>query len=82
MPTADERVLPGGTAYLTDVGMCGCYDSVIGLDTEKAIRRFVDKLPERFDTAEGRATLCGALIDIDSANGKATAIRRVSVAED
>jgi metallophosphoesterase (TIGR00282 family) len=82
VPTADERVLPGGTAYLTDVGMCGCYDSVIGLDTEKAIRRFVDKLPERFDTAEGRATLCGALIDIDSANGKATAIRRVSVAED
>lgn len=82
VPTADERLLPGGTAYLTDVGMCGCYESVIGLDTSKALRRFVEKLPERYDTAEGKATLCGALIDIDAASGKATAIRRVSIAED
>lgn len=82
VPTADERVLPGGTAYLTDVGMCGCYESVIGLDTAKAIGRFVNKLPERYDTAEGKATLCGALIDIDPGSGKATAIRRVSASED
>jgi len=81
VPTADERLLPGGTAYLTDVGMCGCYDSVIGLDTAKAIRRFVDKLPERYDIADGRATLCGALIDIDAIDGKATAIRRISMSE-
>ncbi len=82
VPTADERILPGGTAYLTDVGMCGCYDSVIGLDITKSIGRFVNKVPERYDTAEGRATLCGVLIDIDAGSGRATAIRRVSVTED
>jgi hypothetical protein len=82
VPTADERLLPNGTAYLTDAGMCGCYDSVIGLDTAKALRRFVDKLPERFDTAEGRGTVAGALVDIDPASGRARAIRRVQAGED
>jgi hypothetical protein len=81
VPTADERILPHGTAYITDVGMTGCYDSVIGLDTPKAIRRFTHKLPERFDPAEGKGTLCGVLLDIDDASGKARAIRRVRVDE-
>jgi hypothetical protein len=81
VPTADERVLPQGTAYITDVGMCGCYDSVIGLDTQKAIKRFTHKLPERFDPAEGPGSLCGVLIDIDEANGKSRSIQRIRVEE-
>jgi 2',3'-cyclic-nucleotide 2'-phosphodiesterase len=82
VPTADERVLPGGTAYISDVGMTGTYDSVIGLDTKKALRRFIQKMPERFDPAEGRATLCGVIIDIDETTGKSRSIRRVAVSED
>ncbi|HEX9625922.1 MAG TPA: TIGR00282 family metallophosphoesterase [Acidiferrobacterales bacterium] len=81
VPTADERVLPGGTAYITDVGMTGCYDSVIGMDKEKVLRRFVRKLPERFEAAEGPGTLCAVLVDIDERTGRSRAIRRISVAE-
>lgn len=81
IPTADERVLPKGTAYITDVGMAGCYDSVIGLDTQKALKRLVQKLPERFDVAEGKGTLCGVVIDIDEATGRARSIRRLALEE-
>ena len=81
VPTADERVLPKGTAYITDVGMTGCYESVIGLDTQTALKRLVQKLPERFDTAEGRGTLCGVIIDIDEATGKSRSIRRLALDE-
>jgi 2',3'-cyclic-nucleotide 2'-phosphodiesterase len=82
VPTADERVLPRGTAYITDVGMTGTYDSVIGLDTKKALRRFIQKMPERFEPAEGPATLCGVLIDVDESTGRSRAIRRITVVED
>lgn len=82
VPTADERVLPGGTAYITDVGMAGCYDSVIGLDTRKALKRFVQKLPERFEAAEGKGTLCAVVIDIDDTSGKSRSIQRLSLTED
>jgi 2',3'-cyclic-nucleotide 2'-phosphodiesterase len=82
VPTADERVLPGGTAYISDVGMTGTYDSVIGLDIKKALRRFIQKMPERFDAAEGRATLCGVLVDIDDDSGRSRSIRRIAVNED
>lgn len=81
VPTADERVLPRGTAYITDVGMTGTYDSVIGLDTGKALKRFRHKLPQRFDPAEGRATLCGVVIDIDEASGRSRSIRRLRIDE-
>lgn len=81
VPTADERILPGGTAYISDVGMAGCYHSVIGLEIQKTIKRMVHKLPERFDTAEGEATLCGVLIDIDPASGKSLSIRRLALDE-
>ena len=82
VPTADERVLPNGTAYISDAGMTGCYDSVIGMDKDKALRRFVQKLPERHEVAEGRATLCGVVIEIDAASGKSKNIRRISITEE
>lgn len=80
VPTADERILPGGTAYISDVGMSGCYDSVIGMDKDKALKRFVGKLPERHEVAEGVGTLCAVILDID-ASGKARAIRRIALRE-
>lgn len=74
--TADERLLPGGTAFITDAGMCGPVDSVIGLDKDVAIRRFVSRMPSRSEVARGRVALHGVLIDVDPATGRATAIRR------
>ncbi len=82
VPTADERILPNGTAYLTDVGMTGCYDSVIGLDVGKSLKRFVHKLPECFDVAEGPATLCAALINVDPVTGLARNIERLRIEEE
>ncbi len=81
VPTADERVFPKGTGYITDVGMTGCYDSVIGMDTEKSLKRFVQKLPERFEVAEGIGTICGVLLDINEQTGLCRAITRVRVSE-
>jgi metallophosphoesterase (TIGR00282 family) len=77
--TADERILPGGTAYLTDLGMTGPIDSVIGMKRDIVIPRFTSLLPARFEVADGDAQLCAALIDIDTETGNATAIRRVQV---
>ena len=75
VPTSDERVLPGGTAYQTDVGMCGDYDSVIGMDYEEPLRRFLKKVPgERFTPAEGAATLSGLAVEVDDTTGLATAV--------
>ncbi|HEV7997865.1 MAG TPA: YmdB family metallophosphoesterase, partial [Stellaceae bacterium] len=66
VPTADAQILPGGTAYQTDAGMCGDYDSVIGLQKAPAVRRFVTKMPgERPQVADGEATLCGILLETD-----------------
>jgi metallophosphoesterase (TIGR00282 family) len=77
VPTADERILPGGTAYLTDAGMTGPYDSVIGVEKEMAIKRFLTQTPHRFTTATGDPRLSGAIITIDDATGRALAIERV-----
>ncbi len=75
VPTADHRLLPGGTAYITDLGMCGDYDSIIGMQKEAATVRFWRKLPvERLHPAEGEATLCGVVVDTDDATGLATRI--------
>ncbi len=79
--TADERILPGGTAYLTDAGMTGVSESVIGVRPEMAIRRFLTQIPNRFKPAEGKATLCGALIEADETNGRATRIERLQRTE-
>ena len=79
--TADERILPGGTAYLTDAGMTGVSESVIGVRPEMAIRRFLTQIPNRFKPAEGKATLCGVLIDADETSGRATRIERLQRTE-
>jgi hypothetical protein len=75
--TADERILPGGTADLTDVGMCGPMDSVIGVRRELVIRRFLTQMPVKFEVASGPVVVQGALVDIDPVSGRATALRRV-----
>jgi len=75
VPTADFRILARGTAYMTDVGMCGDYDSVIGMRKEGSVARFVTKVPgDRLEVAEGEATLCAVLIETDDATGFAREI--------
>lgn len=75
VPTADHQILPGGTAYLTDAGMCGDYNSVIGMDKAEPLQRFLNKLPvERMRPAEGAATLCGVAVETDDSTGLATMI--------
>ncbi|MBV1838784.1 TIGR00282 family metallophosphoesterase [Acetobacter estunensis] len=75
-PTADHRILPGGTAFQSDAGMCGDYDSIIGMQKDAAVSRFVRKMPgERLQPAEGPATVCGLLVETDDATGLA---RRVA----
>ena len=80
VPTADAQVLPGGTAYQTDIGMCGDYDSVIGMKKEIAIAKFRKKVPsERLEPATGEATACAVLVETDDATGLATDIRPVRI---
>jgi 2',3'-cyclic-nucleotide 2'-phosphodiesterase len=75
IPTADAQILPGGTAYQTDAGMCGDYDSVIGMEKEEPVNRFVTKLRGgRFGAAQGTPTVCGVMVETDNATGKALAI--------
>jgi 2',3'-cyclic-nucleotide 2'-phosphodiesterase len=79
-PTADHQILPGGTGYLTDAGMSGDYDSVIGMDKAEPLNRFLRKLPvERFKPAEGPATVCGVAVETDDRTGFATAIAPIRV---
>ncbi|OIO39184.1 MAG: metallophosphoesterase, partial [Candidatus Omnitrophica bacterium CG1_02_49_10] len=75
--TADEKILPKGTAYITDAGMTGPYDSVIGRRKECVLERFITQLPVKFEMAEGDVMLCGVVIDIDEKSGKARSIERV-----
>ena len=77
--TADERLLPKGTAYITDLGMTGPVNSVIGVDPELAIGRFVSQMPNRFEPAKGPAALHGAVIRIDPETGRGLSIERLSV---
>lgn len=80
IPTADAQVLPKGTAYQTDAGMCGDYDSVIGMKKEAAIAKFVRKIPgERLSPADGDGTLCGVYVETDDRTGLATRISPVRV---
>lgn len=75
--TADNRILPGGSAYITDVGMTGPYDSVIGMNKESSLRRFIFQTPQKHTTAEDDLRLAGAFLEINTANGKATKIERI-----
>jgi metallophosphoesterase (TIGR00282 family) len=77
VPTADERVLPGGTAYISDAGMCGPEDSIIGMEIESALRRFRTQMPVRFRVADGKAVFNGVVIDIDEETGRARSIARI-----
>ena len=76
VPTADERVLPNGTAYITDVGMTGPHDSVIGMEKGPIIKRFLDGLPARFEVATGDIQMNAVLIEVDSLSGRAVSIAR------
>jgi metallophosphoesterase (TIGR00282 family) len=77
VPTADERVLPQGTAYITDVGMTGPYDSVIGIKKETILEKFLTQMPARFEPAEGDARLSAVLIRADTESGRALSIERL-----
>lgn len=76
---ADERVLPNGTAYITDVGMTGPHESVIGMDRNAMVKRFLDSLPARFEVAAGDVRLNGVIVDVDETTGRARSIARVRV---
>jgi metallophosphoesterase (TIGR00282 family) len=80
--TADERMLPGGTAYITDVGMTGPRDSVIGVKKEIALGRFLTMLPNKFEPATGAMELQGVIVEVDEGTGMSTGIRRVKMGLD
>lgn len=80
--TADERVLPKGTAYLTDLGMTGSYAGVIGMDTADVITRFTSVIGKRAEHAKGEARICGAIVDIDETTGRARSIERLNLAHE
>jgi 2',3'-cyclic-nucleotide 2'-phosphodiesterase len=79
--TADERILPNGTAYITDAGMTGPHDSIIGMEREPSLARFLNGMPSRYEPATGNPRLNGVLLDADDKTGRATGIRRVSYSE-
>lgn len=81
IPTADERVLPGGTAYQTDVGMSGPYDSVIGVETDLVLKKFLTGMPGKFEAAKGNPRMCATLVGCDESTGKAWKIQRIALGE-
>ena len=78
IPTADERILPQGTAFITDVGMTGPYDSVIGRRVDQILERFLSNIPNRSEVAEGNIQLRGLLVEVNPTTGKATAVERIT----
>jgi 2',3'-cyclic-nucleotide 2'-phosphodiesterase len=79
VPTADEEILPGGTGYLSDIGMTGPYASVIGLEPEQSVKKFVTNRPTPYRIAEGNLQVRGILVDIDDETGRARAIERITL---
>jgi hypothetical protein len=82
IPTADAKVLAGGTAYISDLGMCGPYDSVLGRRKDKVLRHMTTSMPTPFDVATGDVRMCGALAEIDETTGRAISIERIEVKGD
>ncbi|MGH7426055.1 MAG: TIGR00282 family metallophosphoesterase, partial [Candidatus Methylomirabilales bacterium] len=80
--TADEQILPGGTAYISDVGMTGASDSVIGMEFSDVIHRFLTQTPSKFRVAKGNPILCAVLLDLEEESGRAKAITRLQLRED
>ncbi|HWG58195.1 MAG TPA: TIGR00282 family metallophosphoesterase [Candidatus Acidoferrales bacterium] len=74
--TADERILPGGTAFITDVGMTGPHDSVIGMDRQGVLQRFLDGMPARFTVAEGNIQMNTVVVEVDASSGRAQSVER------
>ena len=81
IPTADERILPNGTAFQTDVGMSGPYDSIIGVEKELVLHKFLTAMPGKFEAAKGNPKMCGAVVTCDPATGRASAIQRIMLGE-
>jgi len=81
IPTADERVLPNGTAYISDVGMSGPFDSVIGVEVELVLNRFLTGMPGKFESAKGNAKMCAVVIECDATTGRASSIKRLMLGE-
>jgi metallophosphoesterase (TIGR00282 family) len=81
VPTADERILHHGTAYITDTGMSGPYDSIIGVETEMVLNRFLTGMPAKFEAAKGNPKMCGVVIECDAATGRASSIKRIMLGE-
>ena len=81
IPTADQRILHNGTAYQTDVGMSGPYDSVIGVEKELILAKFLTGMPGKFEAAKGNAKMCASLIQCDGATGRANHIERIMLGE-
>jgi metallophosphoesterase (TIGR00282 family) len=81
VPTCDHRVLPRGTAYCTDLGMTGPYDSIIGVEKEAVLHRFLTGMPSRFETAKGDPRFAAAVVDVDEQTGRARAIDRMLLTE-
>ncbi|WP_417766848.1 TIGR00282 family metallophosphoesterase [Stappia sp.] len=80
VPTADHQILPGGTAYMSDAGMCGDYDSVLGMEKDEPISRFLRKIPSgRFTPASGEASVCGVAVEVDEGTGLALAIEPLRI---
>ena len=79
VPTADAMILSKGTAYLSDAGMCGVYDSVIGMDKTEPLKRFISGLSQRAEPAKGEATVCGVVVETDDATGLASSIKPIRV---
>jgi 2',3'-cyclic-nucleotide 2'-phosphodiesterase len=79
--TADERILPNGTAYLTDAGMTGPHDSIIGMEREPSLARFLNGMPSRFEPATGNPRLNGVMVTADDSTGRATKVTRISLSE-
>lgn len=75
--TADERILPKGTAYISDLGMSGPYDSVIGMNTQTSLNRFLTGIPHHYQLADGPTTICGVSVEIDEDTGEAKSIERI-----
>lgn len=80
--TGDERVLPNGTAFISDVGMVGAYDGIIGIDREEVLRKFITQLPVRFEVQTGRWQFNAVLVDLDAESGQATQIKRLRIDDD
>jgi metallophosphoesterase (TIGR00282 family) len=80
--TADERILPNGTAYMTDAGMTGPHDSIIGMEREPSLARFLNGMPSKFEPASGNPRLNGAIVDADDKTGRARSITRISYSAD